>query len=93
MSNELPDYLSEGDGYIDITLRREVVVGGVKTTKLRMREPSLNDQLVMEATKGSDAIKEATLVANLCDITLEDAKSLKLHDYKRVQEALGNLIG
>jgi hypothetical protein len=89
----LPDYLKEGDGYIDITLRRAITIDGAAVTSLRMREPSLNDQLVFEATKGTDAIKEATLIANLCDIAVDDAKKLKLHDYKRAQAALGNLIG
>ena len=89
----LPDYLAEGDGHIDITLRRPIDIDGTKVRSLRMREPSLNDQLVFEATKGTDAYKEASLIANLCDITVDQAKTLKLHDWKRAQEALGNLIG
>jgi hypothetical protein len=95
MSDEktLPEYLTEGEGHIDIKLRRAITIDGTKVTSLRMREPDLNDQLVFEATKGTDAIKEATLIANLCDITVDQAKTLKLHDWKRAQEALGNLIG
>lgn len=89
----LPDYLTEGDGFIDIKLRRPIAIDGTKVASLRMREPDLNDQLVFEATKGTDAVKEATLIANLCDISVDQAKTLKLHDWKRAQEALGNLIG
>lgn len=90
---ELPDYLTEGDGFIDIRLRRAITIDGTKVASLRMREPDLNDQLIFEATKGTDAVKEAALIANLCDITVDQAKTLKLHDWKRAQEALGNLIG
>lgn len=89
----LPDYLTEGDGFIDIKLRRAITIDGTSVGSLRMREPDLNDQLVFEATKGTDAVKEASLIANLCDISVDQAKTLKLHDWKRAQEALGNLIG
>ncbi len=81
-----PDYITDnGDGTIDIALRRPLEIDGVKTTALRMREPDVNDQLIAKAIKGSDEIKELTGLANLCGITLDDIKRLKVHDLGRVQ--------
>lgn len=93
MTNELPDYLKEGDGYMDITLRTAISVSGVKVSALRMREPDVNDHLVYEATKGSDGAREASLIANLCEISQDEIKTLKLRDFKRTQEALGHFLG
>lgn len=92
-ATELPDYLKQTDaGDYDITLRKGITIEGVKVSTLRMREPTVQDNLVQEATKGSDGIKEMTMFANLCDITVDDVKKLGLHDYRRVQQAFTNFI-
>jgi hypothetical protein len=90
----LPDYLAENaDGSLTITLRRPIAIDGTNVTALKMREPDVNDQLVFDATKGTDVVKELTMIANLCGVSQADVKTLKLHDYKRAQTALSHFIG
>lgn len=74
-------------GYVDIELSRPIEIDGVQVTTLRMREPTVADQLILEDMKGSDATKEVTLVANLCEVTPDDIKRLTLRDYRKVQKA------
>jgi hypothetical protein len=96
MSDEttLPDYLAENaDGSLTITLRRPITMDGTSVAALKMREPDVNDQLVFDATQGSDVVKELTMIANLCGISQADVKTLKLHDYRRAQKALTHFIG
>jgi hypothetical protein len=74
------------DGCVDIELSRPIKIDGAAVTALRMREPTVNDQLVMDAKGGSDAQKELAMMANLCAVTPDDLKQLTLRDYKRVQK-------
>lgn len=74
-------------GYVDIELSRPIEIDGVQVTALRMREPTVADQLLLDEMKGSDATKEVTLVANLCEVTQDDIKRLTLRDYRKVQKA------
>lgn len=90
---ELPEYITEtADGDYDVKLRRPITIDGAKVSALRMREPLISDQLVMEATKGTDAEKEMALFANLCGISKDDIKNMGQHDYLRVQKAYANFI-
>lgn len=77
------------DGSANIALSKDIEIAGVKVSALRMREPTVNDQLVMDATPGSDAVKEIAFFANLTGQTPNEIKSLSLRDYKRVQAAFG----
>ncbi len=89
----LPEFLKENaDGSIDITLTRSMDIDGLKVETLRMREPTVNDQLVMDASKGSDVEKEISMFANLCQIAKEDIKKLTLKNYQRVQKAFSSFI-
>ena len=74
-------------GHVDIDLSRPIEIDGVQVTTLRMREPTVADQLLLDEMKGSDATKEVTLVANLCEVTPDDIKRLTLRDYRTVQKA------
>jgi hypothetical protein len=74
-------------GYVDIELSRPIEIDGAQVTALRMREPTVADQLILEDMKGSDAAKEVALVANLCEVTPDDIKRLTLRDYRKVQKA------
>lgn len=74
-------------GYVDIELSRPIEIDGAQVTALRMREPTVADQLLLDEMKGSDATKEVTLVANLCEVTPDDIKRLTLRDYRKVQKA------
>ena len=90
----LPDYLTKNaDGTFDVKLRSAITINGAKVTALRMREPTVGDHLVQKAVKGDDDVKEMTMVANLCSLSLDDVKQLGLHDYKRAQECFVNFIG
>lgn len=71
----------------DIELSRALEIDGTKVTKIRMREPTVADQLAASAIKGDAATQEITMIANLCDITPGDIKKLTLRDYKKLQEA------
>jgi len=83
--------ITYGDGFADIELTREAEIGGVKVKQLRMREPSVEDQLVANAMKGSDLDKDIGYFANLCGVTPDDIKRLPLRSYKRVQDAFFGL--
>lgn len=77
--SERPDYISETpDGGVAITL--------LNGRQIAMREPTVEDQLAV--AKGSDAEREISLVANLCDLSPSEVKSLSLRNYRRVQAAL-----
>lgn len=73
--------------YVDVTLRREYTLNGVKSSAVRMREPTVSDQLVAGEMKGSDALKEVQILANLCGLAPDDLKALGSPDYARLQKA------
>lgn len=77
------------DGAADITLSKPLKIGGVDTTALRMREPTVRDQIVMDETEGGAALKEVTFFANLCGLVPDDLLAMGTRDYKRVQDAFG----
>lgn len=84
---EQKEYLKEGDGFIEITLSRPAKIHGAETRVLRMREPTVRDQLAASEKSGSDAAKEIALMANLCEIAPSDIEALPIRDYKRLQAA------
>lgn len=89
----LPVYISEGpDGSLTIDLVRGLEIAGAKVTKLKLREPSLDDQLTSQQA-GSNAEAEVTLIANLAEITPAELRAAKMRDYARLQEALGFFYG
>ena len=79
-------------GYVDVELSRPIEIDGAVVTALRMREPTVADQLLLDEMKGGDATKEVTLVANLCEVTPDDIKRLTLRDYRKVQQAFTGFI-
>jgi hypothetical protein len=81
------DFVKHEDGHAIITLSREMNVGGAPVSALMMREPDVRDQLIADAAKGSDLEKEIVLFANLCQITPDQVKALRVRDYKRLVAA------
>lgn len=75
-------------GSVDITLSKPIKIDGAEIKVLRMREPTVADQLAMDKSGGSAAEQEITLVANLCQVAPADLHQLTLRDYKNVQAAL-----
>lgn len=77
-------------GFVDVELTRPLQIAGAPVKALRMREPTVADQLAMEEMKGTDGAKEIGMFANLCEVTPDDIKKLTLKDYKKVQAAFLN---
>jgi hypothetical protein len=80
-------------GYVDVPLSRPMSIDGAQVKVLRMREPTVADQLVSEEMKGSDSAKEIAMFANLCEVATDDIKRLTLKDYKKLQVAFMDFIG
>ena len=83
---------TEDGAHVDIILRRPYEFNGVKMNTLRMREPTVRDQLATSEMQGSDARKEITTFANLCDVLPKDVESLAMADYQRIQMAYGSFL-
>ena len=79
-------------GFVDVTLSRPLEIDGANVTKLRLREPTVADQLASDEFKGGDAAKEIFTMANLCQVSPDDLKKLTLRDYKKLQEAFLGFI-
>lgn len=85
---KLPEWLKyNDDGSADITLSKPASVAGVKTSVLRMREPTVADQEVASERSGSDAAREIAVFADLCGLAPDDIRAMGLRDYKRMQTA------
>jgi len=84
---------NDNTDFVDVDLSRAIEIDGAKVKTLRMREPTVADQLAADELKGSDAAKELMTIANLCQITPDDLKKLGLRDYKKLQEAFLGFIG
>lgn len=78
--------------HITIALKKPIDIDGARVQVLRMREPTVADQLVVEEMKGSEASREVMLFANLCECSPEDIKRLSLRDYREVQRAFSGFI-
>ena len=78
--------MSERPDFIKEVTDLGVVITLLNGRQISMREPTVEDQLAV--AKGSDAEREIALVANLCDLTPSEVKSLSLRNYRRVQAAL-----
>lgn len=87
----MKEFITTGDGFVDVTLARGITVAGANVTKVRMREPTVADQLAIDKITG-DAAKEMALLANLCELTPDDLKGLTLKDYRRLQQAFAGFI-
>jgi hypothetical protein len=93
MENETPDYLSYNGGHCDVELARPTTfTNGIEQSKLRMREPTVEDQIVHDEMRGSDAIREVTMFANLCEVSPGDIRKLSMKSYQRVQEAYAGFL-
>lgn len=79
-------------GFADIELSRPVEMSGAVVTTLRMREPTVGDQLVITRAGGTPADQEMLLFANLCEVSPDDLKRLPMKDYRRVQRAYTSFL-
>jgi Phage tail assembly chaperone proteins, E, or 41 or 14 len=81
------DFVKFEDGKAVITLAKPANLNGTKVPSLTMREPTVKDQLIFEATPGSNADKEIAVMASLTGLVPDDITSLTLRDYSRLQAA------
>ena len=71
---------------------RPLVLDGTKVESLVMREPTVDDQLIAEKGADGAAASEVALISNLCEISPEAVRLLKLRQYGRLQEALSRFL-
>lgn len=69
-----------------IKLAYPVTIEGVEVNSLTMRRPKVKDQLVSERSGGTNADKEVSLFANLCEVAPDVIEELDLIDYKSLQK-------
>ncbi len=81
------DYVTEGDGFADITLSRPAAFGGAVNATARMREPTVDEMVRHQESKESEAKKEVRIFADLCGATAEEIGKLPFRDYIRLQAA------
>lgn len=95
MSTSTPDYLAYGDsGDCLIELSKPLALSsGADVAHLTMREPTVEDQIVHDELRGSDAVREVTMFANLCEVAPDDVRKLTLKNYRRLQEAYQGFLG
>lgn len=86
-SKEIPSYLKEKDGFVDVTLVKPETVNGQKVSTLRVREPIVSDGENARAAK-DDAAFEINLIANLCEVTPAEVRAMSLRNYARLQAAV-----
>lgn len=79
-------------GHIDVEFKREILIAGVKTKSVRMREPTVGDHLAAEEAKGGGSAVEIALLANLCMLAPDDIHKLPLREYKQLQAAVSLFI-
>lgn len=63
-----------------------IKIDGAEVTELKMRRPTLGDQLRADKQCDNDVDTEITLIANLCEVTPSDLEKLDLKDYQTLQE-------
>ena len=74
-------------GSVDIKLTKGISIDGTTINSLRMREPTVGDQIAMSKSSEDAAEQEIFLFGNLCSVAPADMQQLTLRDYKAVQEA------
>lgn len=86
------DFVKYSEGFADIQLSRALNIGGAPVTALRMREPTVRDNLSYDEMKGSDARKELNVFANLMEMDPKHIEALPIRDYRRVTAAYAGFL-
>jgi hypothetical protein len=69
-----------------ITLDFPITVSGVEVSHLIMRRPKVRDMMAAQKAGGTEAEMGIALVANLCEITLDDVLELDSLDWDKCEE-------
>lgn len=81
------DHVIERRGFAEITLSRPASIEGSEHAVLRLREPTVEDMATFQDDKGSEAAREISMLANLCELPPAAIRSLPIRDYARLQAA------
>ncbi|AYO37236.1 phage tail assembly protein [Serratia sp. P2ACOL2] len=73
--------------YTPLTLK-----DGSQLTSVYMREPLLRDRLDYSKNPGNAVEKDAGMMANLCDMNIEDMYLLTAADYAQVEAAFNRFL-
>ena len=73
-----------------VVLDFPVNINGVEYADLVLRRPVVRDVRIASRVQGSDADQEATLIAQLCDVSSEVIDCLDVADYGKLSVALQN---
>jgi hypothetical protein len=68
-----------------VTLYTPVMIDGREVKTFTMREPTVGDQLVIQAMKVESSQRELQLIANLCDVSVEALQKLTMRDWQEMQ--------
>lgn len=75
-----------------ITLDYPVTSDGQEITSISIRRPKVADMLAADSKKESDAQKEISMFANLCEVSPKTIEELDLKDYRKLQEAYQDFL-
>jgi hypothetical protein len=88
----LPEWLTEEeDGSITVSfkdMKRPAKIEGTDVVELRMREPSVDDQLTQEKKHANKGDAEVAIIANLTEQSPEAIRGLTMRQYNRMATAL-----
>jgi len=76
----------------NIKLKYPIDVAGEKITSLNLRRPKVRDMLAADRASGSDAEKEVSLFANLCEVSPDAIMELDGADYQQLQEIYSGFL-
>lgn len=75
-----------------IQLSKAYTLGNQERDYVNMREPRVRDNLNVSKIKEEEQ-REITMLANLCEITIDEIEELTLNDYSRLTHAFLGFIG
>lgn len=70
---------------VALSLRFPIMANNSEITHLHVRRPKVRDMIAMDKAQTSDAEKELTLFANLCEIEPQSLHELDMSDYAQLQ--------
>lgn len=76
-----------------IELEFPITIEGVEVKHLVMRRPKVRDEVAFTKSKGDEADKTLSLMANLCEVTPDDLMELDSSDFKKLEEQFQDFKG
>ncbi|PWC81243.1 phage tail assembly protein [Azospirillum sp. TSH64] len=79
--------------FADIELDFPVEINGTKVRAVRMRRPTVRDELAFQDAKGSAAKKAVDLLASLCELAPNDLLGMDAADFSKLEAQYGAFRG